>query len=262
MLFRVKSVPTFYLPYFRYPLKQDQRATGFLFPRFRLLGVFAVFAVGAGFFWATGRGHDQTFLLDYYSKFGTGLTHELRYLRLGGSGGRFRSNVVQRTDAPGRDFDLDWRGRGRTCPAASVRRSTCAASAAPRSSRSIRTIWTRASIRRQGGSLNIQGRLLGNNVQLVTELNETFFGDELTRSIRRLPALRISRSPKRIGRTGIVLRYEARARAALAGRPGPDGALQPLRYLPGDLAPDVDELPPGEPAAGVSLHALFRHPDG
>ena len=232
VVFRVKSVPTFYLPYFRYPLKEDQRATGLLSPRFgysELRG----FAVGAGFFWATGRSHDQTFLLDYYSRFGTGLTHELRYLRRGGSGGRFRSNVVQRTDVEARDFDLDWSGvqdlPGSFRASLNVRRFSSTTF-----QQAYQDDLDSASIRRQGGSLNIQGRMLGNNVQLVTELNETFFGDELTRSIRRLPALRISRSPRRVGRTGIVLRYEARAERLSQG-------VQDLTapYNRFDIAPEI-----------------------
>ena len=232
VVFRVKSVPTFYLPYFRYPLKEDQRATGLLSPRFgysELRG----FAVGAGFFWATGRSHDQTFLLDYYRRFGTGLTHELRYLRRGGSGGRFRSNVVQRTDVEARDFDLDWSGvqdlPGSFRASLNVRRFSSTTF-----QQAYQDDLDSASIRRQGGSLNIQGRMLGNNVQLVTELNETFFGDELTRSIRRLPALRISRSPRRVGRTGIVLRYEARAERLSQG-------VQDLTapYNRFDIAPEI-----------------------
>ncbi len=209
VLFRVKAVPSFYIPYFQYPLKRSQRSTGLLFPRFGFSEQRG-YALGAGFFWASGRSHDSTFLLDYYSRFGTGLTHELRYLRLGGSQGRFRSNIVQRSEVEGRDYDLDWSAvqnlPGSFRASLNVRRFSSTTF-----QQQYQDDLDRASVRSQGGSFNVQGRLLGNNVQLVTEFNETFFGDELTRSIRRLPTLRISRSPKRIGRTGIVLRYEARA---------------------------------------------------
>ena len=232
VLFRVKSVPSFYIPYFRYPLKKDQRSTGFLFPRFgysELRG----FALGAGFFWATGRSHDQTFLLDYYSKFGVGATHELRYLRLGGSQGRFRSNVVNRTDVEGRDFDLDWAAvqdlPGTFRATLNFRRFSSTSF-----QQEYQDDLDRASVRTQGGSFNVQGRVLGNNIHFFTELNETFFGDELTRSIRRLPALRVSRSPRRIGRTGIVLRYEARAERLSQG-------VQDLTapYNRFDIAPEI-----------------------
>ena len=35
VLFRIKNIPVFYLPYLRYPIQKDGRATGLLFPKFR-----------------------------------------------------------------------------------------------------------------------------------------------------------------------------------------------------------------------------------
>ena len=54
MVFRVKDVPAFYVPYFIYPIEQDQRSTGILFPHFGQSDMRG-YNIGTGFFWAMGR---------------------------------------------------------------------------------------------------------------------------------------------------------------------------------------------------------------
>ena len=54
VLFKVKDVPAFYIPYFVYPIQQDQRSTGILFPHFGQSGLRG-FNIGGGFFWAMSR---------------------------------------------------------------------------------------------------------------------------------------------------------------------------------------------------------------
>jgi lipopolysaccharide assembly outer membrane protein LptD (OstA) len=76
---RLKSVPVFYLPYLRYPLHKDGRASGLLFPgigRSTLQGFFLKNA----FFWAIRPNVDMTLGLDYFSILGWGASDELRYL--------------------------------------------------------------------------------------------------------------------------------------------------------------------------------------
>jgi LPS-assembly protein len=79
VLFRIKNIPVFYLPYLRYPIKKDGRGTGFLFPG---IGNSAVrgFNVQPQFFWDIRPNLDMTLGLDYYSKLGTGVSDEVRYL--------------------------------------------------------------------------------------------------------------------------------------------------------------------------------------
>ena len=82
---RLKNIPVFYLPYLRYPLQKDGRATGFLIPG---LGSSSLrgFFVQNSFFLALSPNSDMTFGLDYFSKLGIGASGELRYLFRNASG--------------------------------------------------------------------------------------------------------------------------------------------------------------------------------
>ncbi|MCU0236750.1 MAG: LPS assembly protein LptD [Acidobacteria bacterium] len=85
VVLRLKKVPVFYLPYLRYPLQKDGRATGFLIPalgRSSLRGFF----VQNSFFLALKPNIDMTFGLDYFSALGLGASDELRYLFRNASG--------------------------------------------------------------------------------------------------------------------------------------------------------------------------------
>ncbi len=78
-LLRVKNVPLFYLPYLRYPLHKDGRATGLLFPGIGNSSLRGFFLQNA-FFWAIRPNIDMTLGLDYFSKLGLGASDEVRYL--------------------------------------------------------------------------------------------------------------------------------------------------------------------------------------
>jgi LPS-assembly protein len=106
-VFKVKSVPTFYLPYVYYPIGTDGRNTGILFPHFGYSSSRG-YTVGTGFFWAMGRSWDQTFYTDYYSRIGTGFGHELRYLSHRPSRGTFRTYMIRVNDSEELDWDVDW----------------------------------------------------------------------------------------------------------------------------------------------------------
>jgi lipopolysaccharide assembly outer membrane protein LptD (OstA) len=84
-VFRIKSVPVFYMPYMRYPVGRD-RATGFLIPRIGWSGQKG-FNYEQGFYWAIARNMDATFNLDYYAARGLGGGLNFRYLFSGGTGG-------------------------------------------------------------------------------------------------------------------------------------------------------------------------------
>ena len=79
MLLRVKGVPLMYLPILYYPIKEDERATGFLLPTYgssTLRGQ----AISNAFFWAIGRSHDATFFHDWFTRTGQGAGAEYRYV--------------------------------------------------------------------------------------------------------------------------------------------------------------------------------------
>src|SRR5207247_11014622 len=78
-VFRVKSVPAFYTPVIYYPIRHDQRSTGFLFPHFGN-STTRGFDVGSGFFWAMGRSFHQTFCGGHYLPSGRRVGDGRRYL--------------------------------------------------------------------------------------------------------------------------------------------------------------------------------------
>jgi LPS-assembly protein len=89
MLLRVKGVPLMYLPILYYPIKDDERATGFLLPTYgssTLRGQ----AFSNAFFWAIGRSQDATFFHDWFTRTGQGTGAEYRYMAGQGSYGNFR----------------------------------------------------------------------------------------------------------------------------------------------------------------------------
>jgi LPS-assembly protein len=109
-IFLVKGVPAFYTPFVSYPIRKDQRSTGFLLPSFGY-SEHRGYELTTGFYWAMGRSADQTFWLDYYSKAGYGLGHELRWVGAEGSDWTLRSLLFDGKGQGKLDYSLDGRGR-------------------------------------------------------------------------------------------------------------------------------------------------------
>jgi LPS-assembly protein len=141
-LFRVKGVPAFYTPYVYYPIRKDRRSTGFLLPS---VGYSADrgYNLKAGFFWAMGRSVDQTFSLDYYSKAGYGLGHELRWVGRTPSRWTLRSLLFDVRGSGKSDYTLDWSGLqqlpGKLRASANVRLSSSTAFAQQYEGDSVRS---------------------------------------------------------------------------------------------------------------------------
>lgn len=210
VLFRVKDVPAFYIPYLTYPIQRDQRATGFLFPHFGSSSARG-FNVGAGFFWAMGRSFDQTFYADNYSRFGVGFGHEFRYALASPSRGTFRTYVLRPKVGGDLDYDLDWNAMqglpGRARATLAVRLYSDLAF-----QNQIQESLNRATTRRREATFNVQKSFGGTQVQLLAESQDTFFLENDSREVRRrVPALRISRNSQRLGRSGVVFSYQGRA---------------------------------------------------
>ena len=87
---RVKGVPLLYLPVMYYPMHKDGRSTGFLLPTFGT-STFRGTALSNAFFWAIDRSQDATVYHDWFTRTGTGMGAEYRYLSGAGSGGVFRA---------------------------------------------------------------------------------------------------------------------------------------------------------------------------
>jgi LPS-assembly protein len=98
MVFRVKGVPLFYLPYAYYPLKKEQRSTGFLLPSYGS-STFRGQSISNAFFWAMGRSQDATFFHDWFGQTGQGEGVEYRYVAAAGSEGNFRTYLFNQKAA-------------------------------------------------------------------------------------------------------------------------------------------------------------------
>jgi LPS-assembly protein len=89
MLLRVKGVPLMYLPVIYYPIKEDNRATGFLLPTYGTSSLRGQ-TLSNAFFWAIGRSQDATFFHDWFTQTGQAVGAEYRYAAAAGSFGNFR----------------------------------------------------------------------------------------------------------------------------------------------------------------------------
>jgi LPS-assembly protein len=78
----VKGVPVMYLPMIYYPIREDERATGFLLPTYGTSTVRGQ-AISNAFFWAINRSTDATFFHDWFTRTGQGAGVQYRYCRGG-----------------------------------------------------------------------------------------------------------------------------------------------------------------------------------
>ena len=209
VFFKVKSVPALYIPYFAFPIKEDNRSSGILFPHFGFSSVRG-FNLGSGFFWAMGRSADQTFTFDRYSKVGNGVGHEFRYARDSPSRGNFKSYWFNPEKGKFTEYDLDWNVLqglpGKFRLSGNVRKySSINFQQQYQDNFNLATNRTQRSTGTISGSLGRNGP----RIDLTADSTETFFGD-YPQINRRLPSLRIVSYAKKIGRSQYVLGYEAR----------------------------------------------------
>ena len=238
VLFRVKDFPTLYLPYVYYPIREDQRSTGFLLPHIGNSSTRG-FSVGDGFFWAMGRSLDQTFYLDRYSKTGFGVGHELRWALQNPSRGAFRSYFFE-PSAPGAsyDYDLDWKATqylpGRVKASLNVRWFSNTTF-----QQNYQDSLNLASSRNRKSSFSIQKSLFGGALlQAAADSNEVFFGTR-TRTNSHLPSIRLNQASRILGHTGINLSYDVRGEVLGRKVEDVDAVLRDNRYARYDVGPTL-----------------------
>ncbi len=95
---KVKGVPLMYFPYAYYPLKDGQRATGFLLPTYGT-SVIRGQAISNAFFLAMGRSQDATFFHDWFTRAGQGVGGEYRYAGPEGAEGRARAYLFSQQES-------------------------------------------------------------------------------------------------------------------------------------------------------------------
>ena len=78
-LLKVKGVPLMYLPIIYYPIQKSERATGLLLPTYGTSTLRGQ-SISNAFFWAINRSQDATFFHDWFTRTGTGMGSEYRYI--------------------------------------------------------------------------------------------------------------------------------------------------------------------------------------
>jgi LPS-assembly protein len=78
-LLKVKGVPLMYLPVIYYPIQKSERATGFLLPTYGTSTLRGQ-SISNAFFWAINRSQDATLFHDWFTRTGTGMGSEYRYI--------------------------------------------------------------------------------------------------------------------------------------------------------------------------------------
>jgi LPS-assembly protein len=216
VVFKVKTVPAFYIPYFMYPIQEDQRSTGFLLPHVGYSSTRG-YNFGGGFFWAMGRSFDQTFYADTYSRYGNGLGHELRYAMKSPSHGNFHSYFIN-VKGGGWEHDLNWNAvqmlPGKARATVYVQESSTF-----NFQQQFQDNLDRALTRTRRWSGSLQRPIFGMNLQLLADKMDTVF--ETTQTFDRrghLPSLTLSQSPKKLGRkSGFIYTWEAAAERIVQG---------------------------------------------
>jgi LPS-assembly protein len=211
VIFRVKDVPAFYVPYFMYPIQQDQRSTGFLIPHVGYSSTRG-FNTGGGFFWVMGRSFDQTFYADSYSLYGRGFGHELRYMLRSPSRGTFRSYFIRRTGG-GWEHDLNWNAV-QMLPGHARATVYVQDSSTFNFNQQFQDNLDRALTRNRRSSISLQKTFFGLTAQALADSTDTIFDSSTENFIRRrhLPSLTLTQSPRKLGKKlGLVLAFDSAA---------------------------------------------------
>jgi lipopolysaccharide assembly outer membrane protein LptD (OstA) len=89
----VKDVPLFYVPIMYYPINKEDRATGFLMPKYGSSTV-GGFTLSNAFFWAINRSEDATFYHTWFKKTGQSFGTAYRFISMPGSNGDAKFNII------------------------------------------------------------------------------------------------------------------------------------------------------------------------
>ncbi len=216
VFFRVRDVPTLYFPLFVYPIRDDQRASGFLFPRIGNSSVRG-FTLGSAFFWAMGRSVDQTFYADRYSRSGYGVGHELRWALDAPSRGDLRTFAYSPSAVTQDkwDYDINWSAQeqlpDKSRLTLDVRRYSNTFF-----QNQVQDNFNLATSRFQTEQVGYQKKMPFATLSLLADDRRVFFSDQ-TRILRHLPSLLLRRTPKRLAKSPVVFGFDARAEGLGAG---------------------------------------------
>jgi hypothetical protein len=210
----IEKVPLIYLPYFIYPTKEEDRASGLLIPSFGLSTKrgFTV-DVRLGFFWAMGRSADQTISVERRPGTSWRLGHDFRYAQDVPSAGDFRTLLFppQPADAtpiaslapPNTkwEYDLHWNAVQVLPGGFSAKLYVDQTSPQNFAETSI----TRAFNSTRQALLTVLRPSPFGNLQIIAKSTTLFYGR--TKTDRYLPQVSLTGVQRRLGKTGILYQY-------------------------------------------------------
>jgi LPS-assembly protein len=244
---RVKGVPVFYLPVLYYPIQDDDRATGFLIPKYTKSD-YRGQSFSNQFFWAIDRSQDATFMHDWFSKTGQGYGGHYRYSAAPGSDGdariyllneheatytgddgvevtnpALRSHLIQANAT--QDLGGAFRARARVDYFSDVRTQQTYSS----------DVYNLTNRRRTYGG-TVTGVWGAYTLNGTYDLNEVFFGEEDSTLTGSTPRISFNQGQRRLGFLPMYASYGAEyARLERQGRTGEairDSGLQRLDFTP------------------------------
>lgn len=109
-LFYLGGIPSFYLPYMLYPVKQE-RKSGLLFPEFGFSEKRGI-ELGLAWYWAIARNQDMTFYLDLLTELGVGQGIEYRYLLGDDNNGELLGYRISGLKGADDRYALTWKHSG------------------------------------------------------------------------------------------------------------------------------------------------------
>jgi LPS-assembly protein len=244
VLFRIKNIPVFYLPYLRYPIKKDGRSTGFLIPAIGNSSLRGFFFQNS-FYWAIRPNIDLTLNLDYYQSLGLGLSEELRYLFRHANGNiRFfslfpglgvkandnnliKAEDIERLKLNGRNFVLDMNHQQEIPFLNSQLSIESRLPGSPEVLRYLDTGFERYYLMHFSSSLSWTSRLSIFTLNLAASRSQTYnISTNESEKDDKLPSLSLSMQPQKLGpipgRFNFYLAYERQMRSGEVQTVQPD----------------------------------------
>jgi lipopolysaccharide assembly outer membrane protein LptD (OstA) len=253
VLFRIKNIPVFYLPYLRYPIMKDGRSTGFLIPA---IGTSALrgFFVQSSFFWDIRPNIDLTFNLDHYQYLGLGLSEELRYLFRHAKGNirffnlfpglgvkaseenKIKEEDIERLKENGKNFVLDMNHQQEIPFLHSKLSIESRLPGAPEVLRYLDNGFERANLMYFSSSLSWTSQLSIFTLNLAASRNQTYnINTEKSEKDDKLPSLSLNMQPQKLGaipgQFNFLFSYEREIRWGEAQAVEPDLASLPKKYV-------------------------------
>jgi LPS-assembly protein len=211
-VFKVKDVPLAYVPAMYFPINRENRATGFLLPVYGS-STLRGHSISNAFFWAIDRSQDLTVYHDWYSKTGSGVGSEYRYVSAAGSQGSLRAYRLSETTL------LDSTGTTSESRSMEVRGSIVQALPGKFNLRGSVDYFTDltvqqqyhvdiydSSLRTRSWQAQLSGPLgRGNTLSATFARSQVFYGEDQSQTVGGTPRLQFTRALTRLGRTPIYV---------------------------------------------------------